>query len=117
MGEPLKTYRTKNITISLPRPDTYSWIEFVLQELYIDSDTGENLQLVDEVERYNKRADLVYRDIVTYVEPLTGQTRQISVGGISRAIKSAIVKWVEEDGTKQYLPQYDMIVDKPPEAP
>lgn len=111
VSDTLKTYRTKNITISLPRPDTYSWIEFVLQELHIDTETGKPVQLIDEVEKYNKRADQVYTDIVSYVEPLTGETKLISIGGISRAIKSAIIKWVEE-GDKEYIPAYDIIVDK-----
>lgn len=112
MTDKLKTYRTKNIVISLPKPDSYSWIEFTLQELFIDPKTGEHLQLVDEAERYNKRADQVYADIVEYIEPLTGEKKQISVGGISRAVKSAIVKWVTEDGTKAYVPEYDIIVDR-----
>lgn len=112
MVTPIKTYRTKNIVISLPKPDSYSWIEVVLQELYIDAETGKDLQLVDDVERINKRADTVYSQVVDYVEPLTGETKQISIGGLSRAIKAAVVVWATEDGTKAYNEKYDIIVDK-----
>ena len=112
MSVPIKTYRTKNIVISLPKPDSYSWIEVVLQELYIDAETGRDLQLVDDVERINKRADTVYTQVVDYIEPLTGEAKQISIGGLSRAIKSAVVSWATEDGTKVYNEKYDIIVDK-----
>ena len=112
MPTPIRTYRTKNITISLPKPDSYSWIEVVLQELFIDAETGRDLQLVDDVERINKRADTVYTQIVDYVEPLTGEAKQISIGGLSRAIKSAVVAWATENGDKVYNEKYDIIVDK-----
>lgn len=108
---PIATYRTKSITISLPKPNTYSWIEFVLQKLIIDQDTGDHLQLIDDVQRFNKRTDQVYLETVTFKDPVTQEVHTLSVGGISSAIKAAIVAWSTEDGTKTYIPEFDSIVD------
>ena len=111
MTTPVTTYRTKSIVISLPKPDTYSWIEFVLQKLIIDRDTGDHLQLIDDVERYNKRTDQVYTQMVTFVDPVTKQEHTISVGGIAASVKQAIIMWATEDGSKVYIPEHDSIVD------
>ena len=115
MTELVTTYRTKSIVISLPKPNTYSWIEFVLQKLIIDKDTGQHVQLIDDVERFNKRTDQVYTEMVTFKDPVTKQVVTLSIGGIAAAVKSAVILWSTEDGTKVYIPQHDSIVDKPSE--
>jgi hypothetical protein len=111
MAENIKTYRTKSITISLPKPNSYSWIEYVLQEYIVDAD-GNPVQLIDDIERVSKRFDHVYTDMVTFADPMTGQSYTISVAGLSRAIKAAIIKWVTDGGEIVYDPANDTLKDR-----
>ena len=109
--ETLDTYRTKQIVISLPKPSTYSWIEYVLQKVVLDKITGKEVQLIDDYERFNKRADKEYLKTITYVDPVLGTTITTSVAGLSRAIKEAIIiMWSEENGEYKYIRQHDIIV-------
>ncbi len=108
--ETLDTYRTKQIVISLPKTNTYSWIEYVLQKVVLDKATGEEVQLIDDYERLNKRADREYLKVITYVDPVLGTTITTSIAGLSRAIKEAIIMWSEENGEYKYIRHHDIIV-------
>ena len=105
-----KVYRTKSVNITLPKPKTNPWLDFTVQELYLNSE-GEPVQLVDDVERYARRMDLVAFETVDFINPFTQQQETMYVGAIAEAVKMAVIKWMVEDGRKQYDPVTDRITD------
>lgn len=88
-------FRPQKVIIDIPLPDSIPWVQVMLQGMDLDAD-GNILALRDRVESVHKKYSNIAIDIITFVDPYTGITHEVSMAGVAEAIKVAANLWIAE---------------------
>lgn len=87
--------RTQQIIIDIPRTNSEPWINVKVQRIVLDN-LGNEGQIIDRWGSINKKLSIVATEIHNYFEALPVSTPQISIYGISDAIKVVAITWIAE---------------------
>lgn len=101
--------RTSKIEIDTAVRDGPQWISATIQTLELDaSNNVTSTRLRDR--RLYRKTDQVAAELVTFIDPVTGQQITMSVAGIAAAIKAKMVNWMETDNNAAYDPSTDLVI-------
>ena len=86
--------RAQQITIDAPRSSAEPWMNVVVQKVFFDENTNEEIQVVDRYSMINKRLSVVANLIVPYTDPVTSIAGLISATGINSALTEIVNTWL-----------------------
>jgi len=89
--------RAQQIIIDIPNKGQEPWITVVLQDVKEDA-AGNVVQTVNRVGMIHRPLSKVAKEIVVHDDPIANTKNvRTSVLGLSLAIRSAVLKWIDED--------------------
>lgn len=86
--------RLQQITIDVPRNTSEPFIHLYIQKVVRD-DTNNDIQTIDRYHQVHKKLYDVLLDTTNVSDLVTGATFDISVAGVSEAIKEMTLMWMQ----------------------
>ena len=85
--------RLQQVTIDIPRNTSEPFIHLYIQKVILDDD-GRDVQTIDRYHQIHKKVTEVLIDTTNVHDLVTGANFDISVAGVSEAIKELTLLWM-----------------------
>ena len=108
----IKKLRASRLIIEMPTEDGPVWIHAELQNAFKDKTSYKTMQLVDRTGYVHREFTQVASDMLKITDPVTSKKIDISVAGVTEAIKYTVIEWMIKDKGGKKNDKGDLILEE-----
>ena len=90
-----RAYRAQQVVIDVPKPGAIPFVSILIQHLEVD-ETGKVLAQTAREDRIYKKTSDIFAQTITFTDPVTGTTGQVSIAGLDQIVRKFTNDWTQE---------------------